>query len=573
MQKTIKERKLSLLVFIISISLLIAVAVLNYINTLRFINVSDRARIANTEIMEMDALFFVLVTLESRQRGFIITGKEYSLSMYQKRRDSVFYKLALVKKLFIDKPETAAILSVMDSLINLRIASLDNAIRVRKEQGFPEAAKLIETDVDINIKNGIRAAITKIQEIGKNQYSLIEAKAKESAQWTIVNTIVGYSLTIILLVGIFITLIKEIGARIRSEAEAYEYAKQINDLYNNAPVGYCSLNSEGKFISVNNTQLRWLGYRRDDLITNKKFIDLLDAGSAAKFNDHFASLKQGKDVADVELNIIKVDGYIFPVLWNSTSVKNTKGEFLRSRSVLFDNTKLSRNRQNLEAVNNELQAFAHSVSHDLRAPLRHINGFIDLLLQKAGEKLDEQSGRYLQIIREASHKMGVLIDELLAFSRMSRQEFMKTKVDLNKILAESIQTLTEYNNNRNIEWIISELPPVECDPAMIKIVFNNLLSNAIKFTGKKEHSKIDIGCINKPDQIVLYVKDNGAGFDMQYSSNLFGVFQRLHRQDEFEGNGIGLATVRRIINRHGGAIWAESEVGKGASFYFSLPIL
>ncbi|HEX3074334.1 MAG TPA: ATP-binding protein, partial [Ignavibacteriales bacterium] len=185
-----------------------------------------------------------------------------------------------------------------------------------------------------------------------------------------------------------------------------------------------------------------------------------------------------------------------------------------------------------------------------------------------------QGKRYLNIIHEASRKMGTLIDELLSFSRMSRQEFLKTRVDLNAILTDSIQSIMEYNNHssRKIEWIIKELPVTECDPAMIRIVFNNLISNAVKFTGKKENATIEVGSYEKNRQVIVYVKDNGAGFDMQYSSNLFGVFQRLHRQDEFEGNGIGLATVRRIINRHGGAIWAESRLGEGAAFYFSLPV-
>ncbi|HEX2984980.1 MAG TPA: ATP-binding protein, partial [Ignavibacteriales bacterium] len=147
-------------------------------------------------------------------------------------------------------------------------------------------------------------------------------------------------------------------------------------------------------------------------------------------------------------------------------------------------------------------------------------------------------------------------------------------VDLNAILTDSIQSIMEYNNHssRKIEWIIKELPVTECDPAMIRIVFNNLISNAVKFTGKKENATIEVGCYEKNRQIIIYIKDNGAGFDMQYSANLFGVFQRLHRQDEFEGNGIGLATVRRIVNRHGGAIWAESRLGEGATFYFSLPV-
>jgi PAS domain S-box-containing protein len=553
--------------------LLGAIALSNYFSAHNFIKVSERSKTIFTVMNEVEDLFFWLTNAESRQRGFLLTGDEYNLKYYKERSDSVFIKLHFVKAHTQDNNEIKNILPVLEDLIKRRLAKLDYAVIVRKERGFTEAAKLIETGDIRAMKDSIRTLIYRIQEIESKQNNIIETNLRKSAEWTVINTIIGYIAAFILLVSIFTALIKEIAARIRSEEKTKKFAEEINDLYNNAPVGYYSLDPEGRITAINNTQLNWLGYDREELVNKKMFSEMLEDESVPKFNEHFTTLKQGKNVFNVELNVVKKNGNVMPALWNSTGIRNDKKEFLMSRSVLFDNTELSRNKHNLELLNKELQSFAYSVSHDLRAPLRHINGFIDLLTLKSGDKLDEQGKRYLTIIHEASRKMGTLIDELLSFSRMSRQEFLKTKVDLNAILADSIQSMMEYNNHssRKIEWIIKELPVTECDPAMIRIVFNNLISNAVKFTGKKESAVIEIGSFEKNRQVIIYIKDNGAGFDMQYSSNLFGVFQRLHRQDEFEGNGIGLATVRRIINRHGGSIWAESRLGEGATFYFSLP--
>lgn len=226
----------------------------------------------------------------------------------------------------------------------------------------------------------------------------------------------------------------------------------------------------------------------------------------------------------------------------------------------------------LKAANDELEAFAYSVSHDLRAPLRHIDGFIELLEKRTKTTLDVQSQHYLNIISSAAKHMGTLIDDLLSFSRMGRFELSKTQIDLQRIVQNVIQELGPEVGARNIDWLIGDLPTIKGDPALLKIVLVNLISNAVKYTRPRQRAEIEIGCL--PDtqaEVILFVRDNGVGFDTNYASKLFGVFQRLHRVDEFEGNGIGLATVRRIVSRHGGRTWAQGEVDHGATFYFSLP--
>jgi signal transduction histidine kinase len=225
----------------------------------------------------------------------------------------------------------------------------------------------------------------------------------------------------------------------------------------------------------------------------------------------------------------------------------------------------------LETSNNELESFAYSVSHDLRAPLRHVVGYSELLQKQASSLLDEKSRRYTRTILESAKRMGNLIDDLLAFSRIGRAETKKTLVSLDQLVKEGVAEIRPDTGGRDIVWKIHPLPVCYGDRSMLRLVIDNLLSNAVKFTRMRAQAEIEIGCADGEDEVEVFVRDNGAGFDMQYVDKLFGVFQRLHLPEEFEGTGIGLATVRRIIHRHGGEVRAEGGVDQGATLYFSLP--
>jgi len=225
----------------------------------------------------------------------------------------------------------------------------------------------------------------------------------------------------------------------------------------------------------------------------------------------------------------------------------------------------------LQQANQELEAFSYSVSHDLRTPLRHIDGYTEALQKDVMEKLDEQSRHHLQTISQAAKRMNKLIEGLLAFSRMSRTEMRRTKVALADLVRAARQDLARETEGRKIEWLLGPLPAVSGDPFLLRQVMVNLLGNAIKYTRTKARARIEIGSEETEVETRFLVRDNGVGFDMKHAGKLFGVFQRLHPNDEFEGTGIGLANVRRIIQRHGGRVWAEGKVGGGATFYFSLP--
>ena len=225
----------------------------------------------------------------------------------------------------------------------------------------------------------------------------------------------------------------------------------------------------------------------------------------------------------------------------------------------------------LQVVNDELEAFSYSVSHDLRAPLRHVMGFVEILQEDATSSLSEKNLGFLATIHKSATRMGTLIDDLLAFSHVGRSDLKKTNVNLDELVKDTLCDFQADTNKRNIIWKIHPLSSVQADRALLRMVLVNLIANAVKFTGACAEAKIEIGSTLGDGETVIFIRDNGAGFDPKYAGKLFGVFQRLHNQDEFEGTGIGLANVQRIIQRHGGRVWAEGVVDGGATFYFSIP--
>ncbi len=256
---------------------------------------------------------------------------------------------------------------------------------------------------------------------------------------------------------------------------------------------------------------------------------------------------------------------------NEEKEKRADELIIANKELLFQNEEKEKRAAELSIANKQLESFSYSVSHDLRAPLRHIDGYVDLLLRRFYDTLPDKAKHYLDNIADSSRQMGILIDDLLQFSRTGRQEMRQTELDMNSIVQEVLKPIKQDNPNRNIEWHIATMPPIYGDQALLRLVWTNLLSNAVKFTRNREKAIITITVRDEKDEFIFEVTDNGVGFDMQYAQKLFDVFQRLHPTDEFEGTGIGLANVRQIILKHGGRTWAEAKPDEGATFYFSLP--
>ena len=374
-----------------------------------------------------------------------------------------------------------------------------------------------------------------------------------------------------------------------AEGKVERLYRQNELILNSAGEGIFGLDRLGKHTFVNSSATRMLGYEVEELIgkhSHQIWHHTRPDGSPypeqecpiyAAFRDgavHHVSdevfwRKNGTSFsAAYTSNPILEDGKLVGAVVTFRDITERKRAEEKIHRL---NEELEQHVLQLEAANRELEAFSYSVSHDLRAPVRAVTGFSSMLLNDYSDKLDDEGKRLLDVIRNSTRKMAELIDDLLALSRIGRKDIELSVVEMNTVVTSVLDEIKTTMPERNLQFSIKPLPVARCDAGMIRLVLLNLLYNAIKFTKQRENVIIEIGGRDGKGENVYYVKDNGVGFDMQYASKLFGAFQRLHSGEEFEGTGIGLAIVQRIIYRHGGRVWAEGKVNEGATFYFTLP--
>jgi PAS domain S-box-containing protein len=338
-----------------------------------------------------------------------------------------------------------------------------------------------------------------------------------------------------------------------------------------------------RFLGVNEAAARLYGYAREEFLAmtaedvrlpedRELFREFLRRESGAVIRGVFRHVKKNGEPIDIEgvghLVVWRGRAARLVLINDITERKRTQKELERLNRELEDRVR-SRTAQ-LEAANQELEAFSYSVSHDLRAPVRHIDGFVKLL-EREQPPASDKAAHYLRTIASSSRRMATLIDDLLALSRTGRAPLEVRTVQLGQLVEEVIIDLRPDVARRRIQWRVAQLPAVRGDPSLLRVVLQNLLDNAVKYTRLQPKAVVEVGALRLDEgDTAIFVRDNGVGFDMRYVDRLFGVFQRLHRADEFEGTGIGLATARRVIHRHGGRIWGEGEPGRGACFYFTV---
>ncbi|HEX6034976.1 MAG TPA: ATP-binding protein, partial [Anaerolineales bacterium] len=355
-------------------------------------------------------------------------------------------------------------------------------------------------------------------------------------------------------------------------------------LMDNIPDHIYFKDTQGRFIRNSKSQATLLGLRDPSEAVGKTDFDFFPH-AAQFYADEQEVMRSGKPHVDFEEWVVWPDGREMWVSTTKMPLRNFDGQTIGIFGISRDITERKRNEQairqlnadlekqaeQLQTANKELEAFSYSVSHDLRAPLRAIDGYTRILLEDYEPFLDSEGKRICGVIGREARRMGQLIDDLLAFSRLGRKEMYTSTIDMRGLAVSVLNELIKDEHQERLDFHIGKLPAVKGDASLIRQVWVNLLSNAIKFTSKKEQAVIEVGSKATRQEFIYYVRDNGAGFDMEYANKLFGVFQRLHSESEFSGTGVGLAIVQRIIRRHDGRVWAEGAVEEGATFYFALP--
>jgi PAS domain S-box-containing protein len=389
--------------------------------------------------------------------------------------------------------------------------------------------------------------------------------------------------------GNLLALIRDITERKAAEESLRESEDRFRKTFEDGPLGIAMASMpDGWFSAANRVFCKLLGYTEDEL-KRLTFADVTHPDHHAMDREAVRQLQEGQIQSHhTEKRYLKKNGEVIWAARALTKIRSANGEAFYALAMVQDITerrvaeekirqlnaelerRVTERTAQLEAANKELEAFSYSVSHDLRAPLRAVNGFAGIVLEEFSPLLPERGRDYLERIRNSGQRMGVLIDDLLEFSRLSRQLINRRSINTVKVVQNVLDELKPQWAGRQVEIKVGELPVCHGDPALLKQVWVNLISNAVKYTLGREPAIVQIGCTREKGGDIFFVRDNGAGFDMRYADKLFGVFQRLHRLDEFEGTGVGLAIVQRIVHRHGGRVWAHAELNHGATFHFTL---
>ena len=547
---------------------------------------AQRTEIAVTELV------ISLFEAESSQRGYLLTGDERYLQPEVAAIDAISKRLQdlnIAAASGLIDPEAVA---EIRQLSHLRLERLGKTIEVFQRSGREAAIAEIITDTGRQIMRDLQQRVEEVQLRQKVVRETLQRRTDQATTVRTVSVVVGALLTLVFIAWAYGQLARDIAQRERTEAEIAMARRRLAGIVGSAMDAIISADEQQNIVLFNAAAeamficpaTEALGTPLDRFIParyrNAHHGHLRNFGETGQTTRamgtthmNLSGLRTSGEEFPIDASISQVDvgGHkIFTaVIRDITQRKRAEEELLRLQGNL--ERRVHERTADLAAANQELEAFGYSVSHDLRAPLRHVTGFVELLEKHAGPTLDEKGKRYVKTIQEASRRMGSLIDDLLTFSRIGRATLQQTEVDLRTIVDEVILQFADQTVGRRVEWKIGPLPRLLGDNVLLHDVMMNLLGNALKYSRMRDPAVIEIGSREENGEFVCFCRDNGIGFDMKFVDKLFGVFQRLHRAEEFEGTGIGLASVRRIIQRHGGRTWAEGVVNRGATIYFSFP--
>ncbi len=557
--------------FVIALAILAGLAFYSYRNTRNLISSSQWVAHTHAVLFKSEQVLAVAENIALGQSGYTLTGKKEFLEIYNKNRNEVKTRLSNLFEATKDNNAQQSRLKKIEDEISKLLAFSASAVEAR-EKSFAGAQDLNASLQGKKILDSIRERISEFQQ---EENVLLQNRMKETEeQIRKYNTSFEGLLLVtgLVLITLFYAINANLKARIETENDLKRVSSDIQDLYENAPCGYHSIDANKNFVDINSTLLRWLGYQqKEEVLGRLKFSDIVSEDSLENFNTIFSNyLKQGY-AHDVEFNLKRRDGSVFPVVLSSLAIFDDKGNFVKSRTSTFDNTARKLAETKIKSLNDELEAFTYSVSHDLRAPLRSIDGYARILQEDYNEKIDNEGRRVINVIISNAKRMGQLIDDLLDFSRVGRKEISRANIDMTAFVKSIVNELIEQEQREEVEVIIHPLITSCVDVDMIRQVWLNLISNALKYTGKTKNARIEIKSWEENEAVCYSISDNGVGFEMQYVDKLFGVFQRLHRMQDFSGTGVGLAIVKRIISRHQGDVWAEGKLNEGATFYFRIP--
>lgn len=554
----------------IALAILFWLAIDSFLKTRNFVQSSRMVTHSFDVLYNTERLMTNIITIESSQRGYAITGNVELLQPYKISKEQVNINLVNLLSLTKDNPSQHERITLLKAHIKELLAFSSTAVNLRK-QSFEAAQEANASMQGKRLLDNIRQIAGEIEaeeNMLRKQRISMQNNYIEKFNYTFAGLLFA---TGVILVAVYAALNITLERRVTAGRKLQLLTAETTDLYDNAPCGYHSLDARGYFVNINNTLLHWLGYTRDEMLGKMHQAQIISVEDQIRFQAAFDELKSNGTVSDFELTLVRKNGSRFPVLVKATAIKDTNGNFIKSRFATFDLSERKKAEEKIQSLNHELEAFTYSVSHDLRAPLRSIDGYAKILQEDYLHMFDEEGKRVINVIMNNAKRMGRLIDNLLNFSRLGRKEILYMQTNMTQLVKNIVDELRAHEPDRKIEVQVNHLHAATVDPEMIRQVWENLLSNAMKYTSKKSQTQIEVNTFDTPTEVGYCVKDNGVGFDMKYVGKLFGVFQRLHKIQDFSGAGVGLAIVKRIIDRHEGRVWAEGKVDGGAVFYFTIP--